>query len=361
MRGWRLFTAICWIGLVNGQAVGIIKGEGRVGCARPAKRPGHVPAGRMTRIGVIRNPKSNRNRNRPEVNAAEFGDTDLLFAEPRSERELAETLTDFAWREVGLVVVDGGDGTVREVLTALPLAFGADLPSISILSSGKTNLIARDVGTAGYGRRALDRVVQSARRRELESKIEKRPVLEIDWLDGPRPALRGTFFGAAAFVLGTEFAEKLHRRGLLDGPAVAATIALAVFQALRKEAGERWRAGQDISVALSGAEQEGSRFLFLATTLRRLMLGLWPFWGGNSEPIRYVDAPANRVPLLSFAIPLLTGRPTLRMLASGFRSGTADEVKLTFSGPFILDGEMFHSGEKGIRLTAGPTFHFVSP
>ena len=314
----------------------------------------------MTRIGVIRNPKSSRNRNKPGYSAADFAHGDVLVAEPRTENGLAETLADFARREVGIVVVDGGDGTIREVLTALSTAYPDGLPALSVLSSGKTNLIARDVGSAGYGRPAIERILDSVRRGELKTPQERR-ALEVNWLDGARPPLRGTFFGAAAFVIGTEFAEKLHRRGILHGPAVAATIASALFQALGKESGKRWLAGQNMSAVTDGAARDGSRFLFLATTLESLMLGLWPFWGGNGKPIRYLDAPAGRIPLLSFAVPLLRGRPTQRMLASGFESGTAEEISITCSAPFVLDGEMFHAGEKGIRLSAGPAIRFVSP
>ena len=315
----------------------------------------------MTQIGVVRNPKSGRNRNRASDNAAVLANKGVLLAEPHSEAELADTLAYFARREVGILVIDGGDGTVREALTALPLAYGANLPSLSILSSGKTNLIARDVGSFGFGRRALDSVIEAARGERL-TKICERPVLEVHWLDATRPPLRGMFFGAAAFVLGTESAEKLHRRGFVQGPAVAAAVASAFFRALGNKSGERWRAGQHISIkADAGAARDGSRFLFLATTLHRLMLGLWPFWGDGSRPIRYVDVPAGRMPLLAFALPLLLGRPTSRMLDRGFRSGTADALAMNFSAQFVLDGEKFHSGDKGILLSAGPHLRFLSP
>jgi hypothetical protein len=318
-------------------------------------------AGGMTRIGVIRNPRSGRNRKLPAVKPEELGNADLLVAEPRSGGQLADALSDFARREVELVVVDGGDGTVREVLTALPGAYGSKLPPLSILAAGRTNLIARDVGTAGYGRRGMVQLVEAMRRPAPEHRFRERPALTIDWLDDSRPPLRGMFFGTAAFVRGTEFAQQLHRRGLNHGPAVAATIASSLYQALGQEAGEGWRSGEDMSVRVGSETREGDRFLFLATTLHRLMLGLWPFWGDSGKPIRYLDIPGKQLPLRSFAVPLLAGRPTRRMLASGFASGTADEVILSLRGPFILDGERYDAGEKGIRLTSGPAFRFVSP
>src|SRR3546814_12209371 len=44
------------------------------------------------------------------------------------------------------LVVDGGDGTVRDVISAAPAAFGDRMPRMAILPSGKTNALALDLG-----------------------------------------------------------------------------------------------------------------------------------------------------------------------------------------------------------------------
>src|SRR3546814_6394575 len=59
---------------------------------------------------------------------------------------LNETLERFAAEGVDLLVVDGGDGTVRDVISAAPAAFGDRMPRMAILPSGKTNALALDLG-----------------------------------------------------------------------------------------------------------------------------------------------------------------------------------------------------------------------
>jgi diacylglycerol kinase (ATP) len=74
----------------------------------------------MMRVGLISNPRSQRNRQRqPAMREAVDGHPDLLHAELDSVHATADVLRDFARREVSLIVVSGGDGTVQKVLTEL--------------------------------------------------------------------------------------------------------------------------------------------------------------------------------------------------------------------------------------------------
>ena len=51
-----------------------------------------------------------------------------------------------------LLVIDGGDGTVRDVISLLPHTFGEAPPLLAVLPSGKTNVLAIDLGTPGAWR-----------------------------------------------------------------------------------------------------------------------------------------------------------------------------------------------------------------
>jgi len=319
----------------------------------------------MIRLGLIRNPRSTRNKrgggDLREQAAALLG---FYFAEPATPAELLEVLLDFARNEVGIVVIDGGDGTVREVLTALPLAYGADLPAVSILASGKTNLIAADVGTTGYGKRALAKLVEDARRGNLGTHIHRRPVLEARWSDDSRPPVRGMFLGAAAFTKGTDLAnEKVHKAGFNHGPAVALAVVGTLWCALFGNDPDRLLDGEPMTVAMDGGNgPDGNRFLFLATTLHRLILGIWPFWGEGREPIRYLDVEAHPERLPRAVLPLMKGKPTPWMLADGYHSGMASEITMGLTRPFIIDGERFEPGPGGtVHLSARQTVDFVVP
>lgn len=317
----------------------------------------------MIRLGLIRNPRSQRNRSSHGDMAGRAAEMlGLFYAEPATPAELTEVLADFARNEVGIIVVDGGDGTVREVLTALPEAYGDQQPMLSILASGKTNLIAADVGTTGHGTRAFCRLVEEARRGYLGSHIQRRPILEATWADGSRLPVRGMFMGTAAFTRGTALAqEKVHARGLYQAPAVALTIAGALTRALRGKDG--WLDGEPMNVVADGSNgPDANRFLFLATTLHRLVLGIWPFWGEGREPIRYLDISAHPESLHRAVVPLMRGRPKPFMLADGYRSGVAEKLTLGVRAPFVIDGEMFDPGPGGtVHLSAGRSMDFVVP
>ena len=65
-------------------------------------------------VGIVRNPRSHRNKG----HASELADcANILIETPRSHAALRETLAGFAERGIDYLAVDGGDGTVRDVLT----------------------------------------------------------------------------------------------------------------------------------------------------------------------------------------------------------------------------------------------------
>jgi len=317
----------------------------------------------MARLGLIRNPKSQRNKDgggdMPVQAAALLG---FYFAEPSSPQELRETLDDFARGGVDVLCVDGGDGTVRDVLTALPAAYGDRPPKLAILAAGKTNLIAADVGTTGYGRKGLNRLVQAAKDGTLAQRTTRRPVLSIHWPDGEHGDIRGMFMGAGAFTRGTDLANAaIHKAGFTQELAVALTMAGVLGRALIGNDQHGWLAGEAFSARFDdGSEQDGNRFLFLATTLNCLIMGLWPFWDYGDRPLRYLDV-AARPPGLLCALPrLMTGKPNRRMRDCGaYRSGGADTIGLHLTRPLIMDGETYPPGH--VILSARDSIDFVQP
>ncbi|BBK30435.1 diacylglycerol kinase-like protein [Stella humosa] len=317
----------------------------------------------MTRLGLVHNPRSGRNRSAVAGSRQRAADAlGVRFAAPATADELRRDLADFARQGVGIVVIDGGDGTVREVLTQLPAAYGDDLPAVAILASGRTNLVAAAIGTGGRGPAGLKRLAELARRRKLADIVRRRPVLTVSWPDGSRPPVNGLFLGAAAFTRAVGVAQAaMGRSGVARKPAVLLTIAWSLRRALFGTQ-PAWTAGEPMAVAVDGAAQPaGDRLIFLATTLDRLMLGLWPFWGGGRGAVRFLDVAAEPERLGTALWRVLRGRPAPWM-ATDYRSGRADSLALTLDRPFILDGEAFAAGVDGrIVIQAGPEFGFVVP
>jgi diacylglycerol kinase (ATP) len=300
----------------------------------------------MIRAGVIRNKASHRNRRGGQ---SALPDHVLAFV-PESPDDLALGLREFAQRGVNLVVIDGGDGTIREVLTRLPEAFGDPLPRLAIVPSGKTNALALDIGTPlGTSLEALMAAGMA------EGVTKTRTCLEVVREGHAHPESRGFLLGMAAFVRATELAQTHHGLGLFDNAAIAVTLAGATVQTVSGFGG--WRDGETAELSLAGGEP-ARWFLVMASTLKRLPLGLRPF----GEPriglkVLTVAAPPRR---LIRAVPrILTGGDAPWLRSAGYERHDVDAFSAVFEGDFVLDGEIFRGGRLTVR--EGPRLEFVTP
>ncbi len=315
------------------------------------------------RLGFLRNPNSLKNRkDGPDFAAAARQRLGSRFAEPAHARNLAPALADFAEQGVDLLVIDGGDGVVHRVATALPQAFGAVRPKLIVLPSGNTNLVANDVGWNCRGLPALDAICALADS-SGPVQIKRRASLDVHWLDGVHHPVSGLFFGAGAFTKGADFA---HGRTYVKNVTHDAAVAGAIFASFARAYAARkiWMAGDEMLVAPdNGPAQDGRHFLFMASTLDRLIFGIKPFWDESGAHLRYLDIVAHPKNLIPAAACILWGRiPKWLRRHHDFRSGGAPRVALTLNTRFFLDGETYAPGPSGqIELRAGPMLEFVVP
>ena len=301
----------------------------------------------LTKIGVVRNRRSHANQGR--ASAPPDG---VLWSEPETPSDLAEDLRRFAQAGVELVVVDGGDGTLREVLSALSGAFGGAAPILAVLPSGKTNVLALDLGVRpGWTlEAALQRIVHGP------LNLKTRRPLTLSWAGGEQADLAGFIFGLGAFVRATQMSQSVHRMGAFHSLAVALTVVGAAFGALFGRDSDGWRQGVASGLALDGAEPTvAPRFVVLATSLKRLPLGLRPF-GSPQDGMKVLDvaAPPRR---LALALPaVLMGAADTWLRRHGYRRGLAERVVVSSPAPVVVDGEVFPGGEIAIGLGAPVRF-----
>jgi diacylglycerol kinase family enzyme len=125
-------------------------------------------------IAVISNPRSGVNRRNPGLVqrlAYVLGDTGDLVQPPDLDH-LEATVRALREREIEVVCVSGGDGTLHKVVSALVRVYadGAEgdalravrLPEVAILKSGTVNTLARNVGQRTGAAEMLGRVVEMA-------------------------------------------------------------------------------------------------------------------------------------------------------------------------------------------------------
>ena len=300
------------------------------------------------RIGVVHNVRARHNIDRPVIGMIDRAE----FAAPRSPQELDAVLAGFAARGVNALVIDGGDGTVRDVMSKAGRHFGT-FPRVAIVPSGKTNALAHDLGVPRHWT-ALDAV-----RAIHDGVVEERAPIEVRREDTLIPDLRGFIFGAGAFVRATALAQRTHRVGAFNGLAVGLSIAGAVGQTILGGADNSWRRGEPMRIALAGGGVvERNQYLLFGSTLERLPLGIKPL--GEPRPgLKLLRIDASPRWMIAGAPAVLRGSDAPWLREAGYHLEDATRIDLTLAGDFILDGETFRGGD--LSLSEGEPIRFVVP
>lgn len=302
------------------------------------------------RVGVISNGTAHRNLTRKSAPACVSSDQ---WSAPLTHIELSNALARFAAEDVNVLVVDGGDGTVREVLTAAFHHFPRAFPTVVLIPSGKTNALALDLGIPA------DWTIASALQSIRNGRIKQRSPLEV-WRQGSStPDLRGFLFGAGAFVRATRLAQDVHRLGVFDGLAVGLSLASAIAQTFFGGRRNTWRQGEHMSIETAdGRAAERSFYIALGSTLNRLPLGIRPFGKQrNGLKLLGIDAPPRR--MLVSVPALLAGSEAAWLGRAGYHRTNADTLHLSLKNGFILDGEFYPGGN--LTLNRGAPLNFAAP
>ena len=344
---------------------------------------GAVPADPVTRadltphaprVGMIRNPRSHRNKGHaaePAAMARVPGSVSLAM--PHSLDELTEVLHGFAANGIDVLAMDGGDGTIRDVLSCGAAVFGERWPRILLVPKGKTNALAIDVGVPQQWQLA-----DGLHAWRTGRTIVRRPIViervdgrsgngrDGDGSDADDLPIWGFIFGAGAFNAAIATGQVAHRFGAFQDFAVTCTAAMGVMQALfgignspwRRSACMRITAADGTELPHSGRGPLAKRYLALFSTLRRFPARMAPFAPAHGD-IRYLllDAPVRRVTGRLPAI--MWGGDRSFYPALGIHRGSGAAFELDMDEGFILDGEAFAPGH--IRLRQGPELHFIVP
>ena len=323
----------------------------------PVRRTRRASARGAPLVGIVRNPRSHRNKGQ----AAELADcANILVETPRSHAALRETLAGFAERGVDYLAVDGGDGTVRDVLTCGAGIFGDDWPPLVILPKGKTNALVVDLGLPNAW--TLPEAMEAIGHGKT---IVRRPLTVETPETGER--VQGFILGTGAFALGTQMGQQAHRWGMFNSFAVGLIIVWCLIQTMFASSTNVWRKGTAMTLrdGLTGGELARSRFgdpaerfVMVASTLERFPLGIRPF--GKVRPglkLAVIDTPLRRIVAL---LPLiLTGFDAAFLRRSGAHRIDVESLDLELGDRFTLDGEYFPAGH--YRLHQGPELRFVVP
>ncbi len=317
------------------------------------------------RIALLSNPKSTGNLAQlPRIRAFCAEHPDIFHYEVEHAHQVGEALKTIARVRPKVLVINGGDGTVQAALTELYNGghFGDAPPPVAVLPSGKTNLIALDLGARGDPIATLERLIEIVHG-DIAPFIVARELIALrNGENGGLPVI-GMFLGGAGLADTMLYCRnKIYPLGLPNSLAhVLTAMALLAKSFLRVKASflPPDPSPLNVSVREKGNLLSGRFSLLAVTTLEKLLLS--GELGGRREGVLKLlaieERPASLLRALAASLRGKLGRSNVR----GVHFEEANEITIEGdSSNVILDGETFRA-EIGspINLTPAHPLSFV--
>lgn len=311
-------------------------------------------------VGLISNPASGHNRDQFERIRAQIERHPAIHhCITHGTADIAPALRELAALDIGVLAINGGDGTAAAVLGELieskPFA---TVPLIALLPGGTANNTAGDIGARGALHKAVARFCRWCDgERATAGNVAQRALMRVV-IDGAAPRY-GMFLGGGAVIHGTEYAHReIHSRGLRDDLSLALSTVRTVWGVLRND--PAFNRHVDITLTLDDRAPVRYDTLILAvSTLQRLSFGMRPFWSPEAGAIRLTFMEQGCSRFARTFLSIVRGRPNRNAVpASGYHSHNADQLTLAMTGKLNLDGELLDVA-RAATISASPALAFL--
>jgi hypothetical protein len=295
---------------------------------------------------------------------------DVASEVPGSGSDIGPALGRLDAQGVDVLAVNGGDGTLQNVLTLL---LGDDspferLPILLPLRSGRTNMGALDIGSDRSPTRSLRRALGATRDNSVADRLVRRSVLRIDL--GPEDGTQyGLFCGIGMIYRAIEWTHRLFPYGRSQGVFGSGIVtgSLVIRHLLgRTDDGETAEilAPDIVKIRLDGEAVAAQEFrLLIVSTMDRLFLRMRPFWGAQEAPVRLTALEPKATRKFRRIVRVLRGYPPFRVgnpNREGYLSRNVDVAELEMDCGLTIDGEMY--GPKPgrvVRIAGDDRIRFV--
>lgn len=311
----------------------------------------------MAGIGIVSNPRAHRNRQHPEAAArlARLVGQAGELRQAGTPEELAAALADLRRSGIDLLAVNGGDGTLHRVVTAVEQEWGARRwPLLLPLRGGAMNTVATSHGHRAAPEAALERVL-ARRAAGLPLQVVERDLLRVTAEQGER---------GLGFLFGTGIAVSFLEAWYATGHATAARALLLLLRtALSAAVGGRFAAAmtrlEPLRVAADGDDWPADAYLsVVAGAIPQIGFGFAPLGRCGEQPGFFhtvgVTGSATQLALRMPAVYL--GRPWRRPLAvdAVARSLLVEGREVRYT----VDGDLF-TAPGALEVAAGPVAEVV--
>ena len=298
------------------------------------------------RIALLSNPRSTGNiAQLPRIRAFCAEHPDLFHYEVEHADQIGEAMKTIGRVKPKLLVINGGDGTVQAALTELHNGahFGGSPPPVAVLPSGKTNLIAKDLGISGDPVKGLERLIELAQS-DLTPHLVARELIALS-AEGSKQPVIGMFMGGAGLAdIMLYCRNRIYPLGLPNGIShVITAFAVVLRQVIGLKAKFLPPEPQMLSISVrKGAAISGRFALMAVTTLEKLLLS-GEIGSGGKGPLKFVAVEQRPGSLLGVFFASLAGKLGQAKL-KGVHVEEADEIEIAGDdSEVILDGETFRA------------------
>jgi len=266
---------------------------------------------------------------------------------------LDRALAEMNSAKVDTVMMAGGHGTIQAAVTdAINMRRFEHTPHYVAVPCGMTNVIAADCGLKGSPVDGVDQFLW--RRNKGDVKRQKRALMGVS-IGARNAPVYGFFLGAGAFTTAVKFSRnEIQSIGARRSLAMGLTIGGAILNAAFGEKPSEPPLVANLQSMLSPMNGPQPMTMALMTTLRRLVLGVNPFWGEGSGALAVttIGYPAQK--MMAAAPSVLRGKSEPWFEQAGYMSWRTNALEAEFEGTIVFDGEFFQV-EKGDRITVETT------
>ena len=318
-----------------------------------------------SRIALLSNPKSTGNiAQLPQIREYCDSHPDVFHYEVEEASQIGDAMRIIARVRPKVLVINGGDGTVQATLTELYNGghFEEEAPPVAVLPSGKTNLIALDLGVRGDPIGTLEKLIELARTDDLGSYTVARELIALRQPGAEDRPVIGMFLGGAGLAETMLYCRhKIYPLGLPNPVSHGLTFLAYIAQlALKLKASFLPAPATRTDLVMPTREPISGRFAFLAvTTLNKVLLSN-TMGGEGHGPLKVVAIEENAGTVLRALATGLTGGYKGKKMR-GIHFEEVDEITIEGEGShLILDGETFRAGPGNpIHLMPAQPLSFV--
>jgi len=306
-------------------------------------------------LAIITNNQSTQNRNNTEWLHTIIMDHKWIHHFTIDDHsQMVKVIRSCAERSINTIMINGGDGTIGLVLSALLNdAPYRTPPPLVILPSGKTNMTAGSWSLKNNSKQDLELFLKRYSKGILDQTTVSRNILTIH--EENQEPKHGAFFGSADIVEGILYCRKyIYPMGLPNSISHVLSIAALLTRAVMNNNASNIVQTVD---SANNWREEAIFFALVLTTMDKLLLGIECKTSQGQGPINYMSLKPGFMSIFAAAPHMIKQR-----LVSGYNRivRNSRSITLSFDGHYTLDGEIYLANKtKPLTITSNHVLRFI--